>query len=196
MSNLTASSASTFTLNSTGGLPCQIHGGLYCNCTTLIQCGICNQFYNSSLGNHLCLTPTTWTTTGNTYPYPYTNLTWATQIQPTLKEIKEITTDSELIYEWDGSSFKFNMKLPVKFSDCFLKVRAGWSPLYPLIFSALENDEKTASFHLIVGIIDKKFEGDNRVFTSVTTTKIEDNLTLLQLTQRVRDYFKEDATTN
>lgn len=108
-----------------------------------------------------------------------------------MKEVKEITTDNELTYEWNGGSF--DMKLPSKFNDCFLKVGYTWAPLYPLIFSALENDEKTISFHMVVGITDKVFEGEKVILKAVTTTKIEDNLTLVQLLERARAYLKKDA---
>ena len=117
-------------------------------------------------------------------------------IAPNFKEVKEITTDIELIYELQDYFTSTDLKLPAKFSDCFLKVGDKWSPLYPLIFSAFVDEEKTISFHLITNITDKTFEGDKVVLKGVTTAKIADNLTLLQLTQRIHDYFKEDDKTH
>ena len=177
------------TTTTTGTSYCP-HALSYCGCNNGIgygntpsastQCSICLTFYIPgtlhSCNNNLTLANGTAT---------FTN--W--MIGPNFKEVKEITTDNELNYEWDGQSFE--MKLPAKFSDCFLKVGYTWSPLYPLIFSAYENASKVMSFHLVIGIIDKIFEGDKVVLKSVTTTKIEDNLTLLQLTNRVRQYFED-----
>ena len=166
------------------------YGGTIYPTTNLTWCSQCQQSYNVNTGHYCSATnlypnytwPHTITTTG-------TNFTW-TPIQSKFKEVKEITTDEVLVYEWNGGSF--DMTLPAKFTDCFLKVGYSWSPLYPLIFSAFENESKEISFHLVTGIIDKTFEGDKVILKSVTTTKIEDNLTLMQLTNRVKEYFKED----
>lgn len=203
----------------TGAVPCPTHGWINCNCLTglsttcpacgqsysgmhscggigintqlsMAWCGQCQQSYNVNAG-HYCLVPqitpnyiwpNTFTTTG-------TNFTW-TPIQSKFKEVKEITTDEVLVYEWNGGTF--DMTLPAKFTDCFLKVGYSWSPLYPLIFSAYENDSKELSFHLVTGIIDRVFNGDKIILKSVTTTKIEDNLTLMQLSERCKNYFTKD----
>jgi hypothetical protein len=217
MSTFTVS-ASTTTNNAWYGVPCAVHGWINCNCNNAslnppsvcatcgqyfngashlcggngvinpTLCSKCQQWYNPQLIGHACFS--TWnTTTGTTFPY-----TGSWNVSPMLKEVKEITTDIELTYEWSGSSS--DMTLPEKFSDCFLKVGAAWSPLYPLIFSALENDEKTISFHLVVGIIDKVCVGNKVILKSVTTTKIEDNLTLMQLSHRVKEYFKENDSSD
>lgn len=199
--------------------PCTIHGTYNCNCrnssivaicpscgssnsagnlhqctgtfggtvNTLSFCYSCNTMYNISYG-HVCSG-----SSNHTYGVPtYTGTTTSTwtAILPKFVEVKEITTDIELIYEWNGSTF--DMRLPDKFSDCFLKVGASWSPLYPLIFSAIKNDEKELSFHLVVGIMDKTFEGGKVILKSVTTTKIEDNLTLMQLANQTKSFFKKD----
>lgn len=214
---ITASNTSLGT--ATGSFACPIHGWSNCNCNsltgfsicstcgqsysgmhtcsgigintqlTMAWCGQCQQSYNVNVG-HYC--------TANLYPnYPWpnnvvtigTNFTW-TPIQSKFKEVKEITTDEVLVYEWNGGSF--DMTLPAKFTDCFLRVGYTWSPLYPLIFSAYENDSKELSFHLVTGIIDRVFNGDKIILKSVTTTKIEDNLTLIQLTERANQYLKKD----
>jgi len=156
------------------------------------SCSACYQTYNVNSG-HYCqgtTLPITWTTTTGTTLQNMGTITFGSNF----KNVKEITTDIELIYEWSDSSF--NMKLPAKFGDCFLKVGYTWSPLYPLIFSAIENDSKELSFHLVTGITDKSFEGDTVILKSVTSTKIEDNLTLLQLAEKVRNHFKEYDKTN
>jgi|SRR5579859_4014510 len=200
MNSLSTTTSNTYTTNlgavtgttigGFGSQPCNLHGWAPCNCnmysipTTVTKCGACGIFYTTNQ-LYFCTNYPTWTNTTTT-SFP----TW--HLSPTLKEVKEITTDSELIYEWDGiSSTGFHMKLPAKFSDCFLKVGYAWSPLYPLIFSAYENDSKEMSFYLVRDISDKIFEGNKVVLKSVTTTKIEDNLTLMQLTQRVRQYFED-----
>ena len=186
------------TVTSTGVFPCPKCGTYNCFCSSfapiihpsnLSFCGQCLQSYNPAFG-HYC--SAIQTSPNITWP-PYTTgtSTWTTNFNPIIfKEVKEIITDSELIYEWSGSSF--NIKLPTKFSDCFLKIGYTWSPLYPLIFSAFENDSKELSFHLVVGIMDKVFEGDQVILKSVTTVKIEDNLTFVQLCERTKEFFKED----
>ena len=186
--------ATSNTYTATGISPCPAHGTYLCNCYAgsfqQVTCPTCRQYYyNGSI--HMC--PNTWHT------HTTTTIPWATgttiigstfSFSPLLKEIKEIITDSELTYEWIDTGYA--MKIPAKFGDCFLKVGDKWSPLYPLIFSALENDDKAISFHIVVGIVDKVFEGDKVVLKSVTISKIDDNLTLLQLTERAREYLKKD----
>lgn len=144
-----------------------------------VICGVCNQAHNPQF-QHVCppTTPTfTWTGTST--------------LKPSFKGIKEITTDQELIYELDSFSGG-SLKLPSKFSDCFLKVENNWFPTYPLIFSAFENDSEKLSFHIVREIEDKKFEGDSVVLKYIKTSKIEDNLTLVQLCQRTKDFFKAE----
>jgi hypothetical protein len=207
MSNFTygTSTVGNTTINAWGGV-CTTHGSAYCGCNNFggvysnwIQCLTCNQWYDASpaANQHICMGAASpwWNTTigGQQSTVFPVNGIW-TIPQPLLKELKEITTDGELTYVWNGGSC--DMRLPAKFGDCFLKVGTAWSPLYPLIFSAFENDEKAISFHLIINVQDKTFEGDQVVLKGVVTTKIEDNLTLLQLTSRVRDFFKEDDKTN
>lgn len=178
-------SANTLTSNSTGYYPCLTHGWQPCTCSSLYQsqCSSCRQYYNGSF--HSCGKPPsnstyTWTTTTNIYP-----------TLKTFTKIREITTDEELAYDFNGTAL--DIKLPISFSDCFLKVGYVWSPLYPLIFSAYENDSKELSFHLVVGITDKTFiEGDLVILKDITTAKIEDNLVLVQLTERARAYLKKD----
>lgn len=154
---------------------------------TFYMCSNCGASYLINT-THTCystgttLYPTTGTSTGTS---------WVQQVL--LKQIKEITTDLELELEyiWNGT---FELKLPIKFSDCFLKIGYSWSPLYPLIFSAFESDSTEMSFHLVRDITDKVFEGDKVVLKSITTIKIEDNLTLLQLCERTKEFFKDDKT--
>jgi hypothetical protein len=153
-------------------------GGHICSPATQSTCPNCGQYYNSS-SLHIC----------STYTWPNGIASQWVGVS-SFKNIKEITTDSELEYYWDISVF--NMKLPGKFSDCFLKVGYRWSPLYPLIFSANEGDSDKVSFHVVLDITDKIFEGDKVILKGVTTAKIEDNLTLLQLTERVNQFFKKD----
>jgi hypothetical protein len=225
MSNLntTSTSSSTFTgaamptAQAWYGVPCAIHGFQSCGCNATAgipfqlqyKCQTCgmlvgggNTFHSCSgtassgytwcnmclqshpAGIHMC------PATGNTS----TIITGTNNVGFYFKEVKEITTDNELTYEWNGVSF--DMHLPQKFSDCFLKVGYNWSPLYPLIFSAFDGDSKEMSFHLVTAILDKMFEGDNVILKSVTSIKIEDNLTLLQLTNRTKEYFKEDDKTS
>jgi hypothetical protein len=189
MSNLTSTSTGTYsvTSNSLG-----------------IASGGCGAQYDSSV-LHMCPSsggPAYNYPTYPTYPgyvFPSTTTSTGTGWFPIvtfsyyfLKTVKEITTDMALSYEWSGTSY--DMKLPAKFSDAFLKIGSTWLPLYPLIFSAFENDETTISFHLVISIMDKTFEGNDVVLKGVTTIKIEDNLNLLQLTARTKDYFKDDKT--
>jgi hypothetical protein len=190
MGNLTSTSSTT-TMGNWYGIPCSIHGSYaICNCNNsmlvyTIQCPHCQQWWNPNVtGSHFCsqIVPNTYTTGTTTILANWNS-------NSNFKDVKEITTDSELSYGWNGSSF--DMKLPQQFNDCFLKVGYKYSPLYPLIFSAFENDNKTISFHLVLDITDKTFDGDKVVLKSVTTTKIEDNLTLLQLTERCRNFFKD-----
>jgi hypothetical protein len=203
MTNLTTTTSNiTYTAGSTAGMAtggCPGHNGATCTCyastiypntSSFIQCQNCGQWYDPSpyAITHFCLYPTLTTTTGTTYPI--TGRFWNS---PSIfKEVKELTTDEELIFIVVDNFTMNNLKLPAKFSDCFLKVGTTWSPLYPLIFSALENDNKEISFHLVTEISDKVFEGDNVILKSVSTSKIEDNLTLLQLCERTKAYFKKD----
>jgi hypothetical protein len=224
-STSSGSTSSTLTSSTSSiwyGVPCAIHGfqGCGCNANTGVplqqqfQCPSCGMWYAGS-NVHSCFgtgtrgTGFTWCnmclqshpagihrcpampyTTGNTS----TLITGTNNVGFYFKEVKEITTDNELTYEWNGVSF--DIRLPQKFSDCFLKVGYGWVPLYPLIFSAFEGDSKEMSFHLVTAILDKVFEGDNVILKSVTSIKIEDNLTLLQLTNRTKEYFQEDDKTS
>lgn len=207
----TTSNTSNVVTSVTGGawfgVPCALHGMTNCNCSTLVNntvaiCISCRQSHNSSsLGaQHICGGGTNLNTWGGSVPYVTGTTTglngtnWVTTIL--LKELKEITTDSELTYDWNDGYGAYDLKLPAKFGDCFLKVGNEWSSLYPLIFSAYEHDAKELSFHIVVGISDKAFDGDKVVLKSANIAKISDNLTLLQLTQRVRDFFKEDDKTN
>lgn len=201
MSNLNVTtginSTTSNTSNTTGGGYCSIHGYGFCNCygvvnptfypTNFVQCGLCKFYYDPNAAFHTCsrysFPPVTGTGITSTGSFGIWNLA------SNFKEVKEITTDSELTYEWGNTSFHLN--LPQQFSDCFLKVGYSWSPLYPLIFSAYENDSKELSFHLVVGITEKVFEGGKVILKGVSTTKIEDNLTLMQLTNRTRQYFED-----
>ncbi len=107
-------------------------------------------------------------------------------------EAKEITTELPLTFLYD-SLYTKSLKLPLKFSACFVKVGelVDYVSLYPLIFSAYEGQEKELSFHIITSILNKKFEGDSIFLEGVVTKKITDNLSLVQLIQRVNDFFKE-----
>lgn len=203
MTDFSSTSNITYTSGSTSGMatgvgPCFTCGTYNCNCSQfsnlnqiIVRCFTCGMSYQMGT-NHLCVYSVPCQPSTNTGTTIGTNITFpGYPVLVSLKEVKEITTDAELIYEWNGNTY--DMKLPTKFSDCFLKVGYTWSPLYPLIFSALENDSKEMSFHIVVGISDKVFEGDKVILKSVTTTKIEDNLTLLQLSERTNQFFKKDG---
>jgi hypothetical protein len=199
----TSGTTNTNTAGNFSGVPCSIHGWQPCACNL--------SWGNGTVAQYICPQCGIWTATNVIHSCVYTSagtqwppLTSGTawtgttvingwgSLNPNFKDVKEITTDSDLRCELDGSLL--HMHLPSKFNDCFLKVGHVWSPLYPLIFSAFENDSKEMSFHLVTAISDKTFDGDDVVLKSVTTIKIEDNLTLIQLSQRAQEYFKDDKT--
>jgi hypothetical protein len=187
-------SSNTFSGIASGG-SCPVHGGYSCYCrsnlSTQPTCPACGQLISNYSSFHLC-TGTNITTAPNTGTWNTIKISnWLNNVL--LKDIKEITTDEVLEYVWTD---QFDLKLPQKFSDCFLKVGYTWSPLYPIIFSGFMNDEKEISFHIVTSITDKIFEGDKVVLKGITTVKIEDNLTLIQLSQRTTKYFKDNDTSN
>ena len=164
-----------------GTPPCTAHGWVNCTCTPSIYPTVTNVPW-TFIGSGTNTTINAVTTGGITLGYPTFNL----------KEVKEITTDCVIKCEVTG--FSLDVTLPQKFSDCFLKVGYAWSPLYPLIFSAIVDGEITMSFHIVTTITGKVLEGNDVILKGITTIKIEDNLTLLQLCERTKDFFKDDKT--
>ena len=200
LNSISGTTSNTWTSTATTAGGCPGHNGAYCICGSLshiygnyIQCMSCNQYYYSTTLHNCSINIYTGTTT---IPSTFgTNGTWTSTTwlgNNSYKEVKEITTDSDLTYEWTG--INANLTLPAKFSDCFLKVGSSWVSLYPLIFSAYENDSKELSFHIVTAISGKEFEGDKVVLRSVITMKIEDNLSLIQLAERTKEYFKDAKT--
>jgi len=141
-------------------------------------------------GAHLCVgtvpnvVPWTTGTVSAYYTFPAT-------FSPALKNVREVTTDIELNYILEGFAYGL-LKLPSKFTDCFLKVGEKYSPLYPLIVSAFEGDAAELSFYVVTEISGKRFEGDVVVLEGVHFGKVDDNLTLLQLCESTKNYFKND----
>lgn len=153
-----------------------------------VLCVNCGQSYASGTF-HVC---STLVGTGTSYPWnTWTTGTWNHVAPPILKNVKEITTDIELEY-WLENLVSADLKLPAKFGDCFLKVGDKYSPLYPLLIYGTEGDSITPSFYIVNEISGKVFQGDLVLLQSIKLAKIEDNLTLLQLSERTRNYFKED----
>lgn len=152
------------------------------------MCCNCGQMYNLSTG-HTCVHFNTWpttTTVAGGFIIP--------AISPVLKDVKEITTDAEIDYFFD-SFVTITLKLPLKFTDCFIKVGTCFVSLYPLLLSALETQDQTnfvPVFYLVKEINDKTFEGDLVVLKDVKLAKVEDNLILMQMAALTSQYFKKD----